>query len=125
IDAEKIRKTNAALKSRVCTSFEQKYLSACSEASGNELFIRMWTVKESFMKLLGSGLSAGAAQIETSFTEPERVLYKMEPADVFFKTWKMEDCWITCALQNPDRIQIIYADPDSIRALFLPEVHSV
>lgn len=61
VDAEPLhRRTSPAAERRVCTGEELSFL----EAGGS--FLRLWTLKESFVKATGAGLSQGLKEV--SFT---------------------------------------------------------
>ncbi len=61
IDAEPIRPRPERVQKRVFTPQEQRWI----EESGNpnEVFFRLWTLKESFVKAVGQGISYGLERV--------------------------------------------------------------
>ncbi len=60
IDAECLsRQINPALAHRYFAPFEQNYLNEIPESDVNREFLKIWTLKESYIKALGAGLSRG------------------------------------------------------------------
>lgn len=61
IDAEPIRARRESVEKRVFTPQEQRWMreSKCPD----ELFFRLWTLKESFVKAVGAGISYGLERV--------------------------------------------------------------
>jgi len=55
------------LSNLILSDKEQFSLSQCREDKRKEMFLKIWTVKESFFKGLGSGLSSPLKHIEVKF----------------------------------------------------------
>ena len=59
------------LAERFFTRSEKEELSKCGEAEKKDLFFRMWSIKESYLKLTGEGLSGGLSGFEILWQEKE------------------------------------------------------
>jgi len=66
-DVEKVQPYNEKLALKVCSDSELSRISQLSDEEKAGEFIRMWTLKESYMKFTGEGLLAGAKSIDFDF----------------------------------------------------------
>lgn len=66
IDIEKVTHMKENLSSIVLTDNENKKLQALNESERNLSFFELWTLKESYVKSTGSGLSEGLHTLEIS-----------------------------------------------------------
>lgn len=71
IDIERIGAYQPNVARRVCSDAEQKLLEQCEDPA--RLFYRLWTLKESYVKLTGTGISVPLSQITFSFLADGRV----------------------------------------------------
>ena len=66
-DVQKIKPVSHKIAARFFTAYEQELLAACeNETAFTRLFYRLWTLKESAVKALGTGIAA-LEQIEIRF----------------------------------------------------------
>lgn len=63
IDVEYIRQAKDSLICRVCSSKEKKYIYEKPEEK-NQRFTSIWTLKESYIKAIGKGLSFSLKEVE-------------------------------------------------------------
>jgi len=63
-DVEKIRAYNPRLAAYVCSKKQLAALEALPENERDEAFIKLWTMKESYMKAIGYGIGIRASTIE-------------------------------------------------------------
>lgn len=68
VDIEKIRPFRLTSTRRILTKTELAYLEGCRQEDKNQEFFRFWTLKESYAKALGLGLSLDFTQIEFSLS---------------------------------------------------------
>ena len=68
---------------------ENRKLDACSGGEREELFFRMWSIKEAYVKLTGRGLSGGLSGFEIDWNEG-RVLEGEKCAAYFREQQKTE-----------------------------------
>ena len=61
VDIEQISRANPKIEERIFTESERRHIKSDSD------FIRLWTLKESYMKYCGSGLSISPKDIEIEF----------------------------------------------------------
>ncbi len=75
IDVEEIRPIPVHLVKRVLSEEEKKQYDAClSEEEKNCLFFRFWTLKESFLKALGLGLTVPPSSISFTWDENQQII---------------------------------------------------
>lgn len=100
VDIQQIRPVSPALLKRVCTQEERRFLEAQDPEKVPEAFCRLWTAKESFMKLEGRGLRIIPKTIEVQLEPSLRLLYNQQPADVSLEEYTVEDYYITVATRT-------------------------
>ena len=100
VDIEQLRPVSGALLQKVCTERERRFLDAQSPEKVPEIFCRLWTAKESFMKLAGRGLQIIPKTIEVQLEPSLRLLYNQQPADVSLEEYTVEDHYITIATRT-------------------------
>ena len=59
VDVERIREDNSGIAERFFTPSERTYIDIPDEAERGRRFMQLWTLKESYIKYLGTGLSTG------------------------------------------------------------------
>lgn len=64
VDIQKKVKVRSGIAKRFFTDADNQKLSACGEAEREDLFFRMWSIKESFIKLTGKGMRQGIDSFE-------------------------------------------------------------
>ena len=73
VDIQKVTDCPKGVAPRFFTKEDNRRLDACSGDEGKELFFRMWSIKESYVKLTGKGLSGGLSGFEIDW-KGDRVL---------------------------------------------------
>ncbi|MEG1596499.1 MAG: 4'-phosphopantetheinyl transferase superfamily protein [Lachnospiraceae bacterium] len=93
IDVELKRPMSPHLSSRSCTPFELDQLAHCSDYSYT--FLKLWTQKESYLKLTGQGITVSLNSLEI-------------PASVFQKTYCLSQGYLlTISAFEPLRITFL------------------
>lgn len=69
VDLQRKAAGQEGLAERFFTPAERRMLSGCGELERRELFFRMWSIKESYLKLTGEGLSGGLSSFEILWQE--------------------------------------------------------
>lgn len=64
VDIQKKMPVKGKLAERFFTAADNGKLQECSEEEREELFFRMWSIKESYVKLTGKGIGKGLASFE-------------------------------------------------------------
>lgn len=73
VDIQEKVKVHEKLAERFFTPADQRMLAECGEEERQDLFFRMWSIKESYLKLTGEGLSGGLAEFEILWGEKKIV----------------------------------------------------
>lgn len=63
-DIEKIGSYRESVARKICTDLEWNYLEQFSEEEKNHAFYRLWTMKESYVKMTGEGIRFPLRQVE-------------------------------------------------------------
>ena len=64
VDIQKKVTVKSRIAERFFTGADNQKLSACGEEEREDLFFRMWSIKESFIKLTGKGMKQGMDSFE-------------------------------------------------------------
>jgi len=101
-DIEIIGNANIQVAKRFFHSQEIAYLEHISEAEKEKEFIRLWTMKESYLKMTGEGMSFSMNRFALCLEEGEiRVLREGQMQTCFLKEYDLSDCRLTvCAEEN-------------------------
>ena len=118
VDVEKPRSVKEALIRRVLTKEEQSFLyhTASDEDARAEWFTRFWTLKESYLKYTGAGLSGSLQSVsfrfEEHFSENEPRITCSDPSVTLFEA-PLSDGIILSACAGSK-------EPFSLRSVSLP-----
>lgn len=103
-DIERKHKTNTDIADRYFSPDEKHLLSVCkSEKEKEELFFRLWTLKESFIKCVGLGLSLPLNSF--SVYPGEEILIKQSAEDASFRLFDRalgEDYRCAVCIKEPE-----------------------
>lgn len=69
VDIQKKTAVRSGIAERFFTPADNQKLSECGEKERIDLFFRMWSIKESFMKLTGKGLKQGMNSFEINWQQ--------------------------------------------------------
>ena len=96
IDVERLsRNTDPDIADRYFSDPEIRYLNACrTDESRSRTFLRIWTLKESFIKAIGTGLTMPLADFAFAEIDSDAPRIRMLNPD-------LEDglCWTFCSLE--------------------------
>ena len=95
IDIQKIKDVSDAVIKKVATDKEYDYLSSLDNIERRGEFTRLWTVKESYVKFLGKGLSLSFQKIEMTFDEEIKLIDEGKTADVIFEEQSIDGYKLT------------------------------
>lgn len=97
IDIQIKDKANINIAKRFFTNKEYDYINK-SENSENT-FIRFWTLKESYLKCIGTGLSGGLSDFELSFNEDKAYVLK-DGESFYFTETEDKDYFLSLCYPN-------------------------
>lgn len=94
IDVEKIIPTDLQVAEHYFSKKEQRYLTALPNAAQLSAFFQLWTLKESFVKMIGEGLSIPLDTFSILPSPSSAFTFTSETAihhPVYFKTYPLEE----------------------------------
>jgi len=105
VDVERIKDFNNDIIDSILSDIEKKEYS--KEIHKNDFLTKIWTVKESYTKMLGLGLSVDFDKISFSL-DKDPIFYDNN----YIKSYKIRDYWLSvCSKeQNPKLIEISIVD---------------
>jgi 4'-phosphopantetheinyl transferase len=91
IDVEKIRETNFNIARRFFSNDEVKHLFALPKNQQLEYFFDLWTLKESYLKTLGTGLTKPLSSFTVKDDSKNIELYEHnQRVEVFLKKYRID-----------------------------------
>lgn len=100
-DVEKIEKRREKVATHFFTSKEITYMDSLLEKEKDDAFYRLWTMKESYMKMTGEGMKLSLKRIEFIFEEKVRVYRDGTRCDCCIKEYEIPDYKLTvCSMEN-------------------------
>ena len=95
IDAECVRPYREPLLKRVLSDAELRQMEEAGESEREELFFRFWTLKESYVKAVGCGITVPLQDI--SFQIGKNGEIACEKTGWSFRQWKLAEKYIVSA----------------------------
>lgn len=125
IDVERIGAFRATVARRVLTEKEIEFLETLAEHERGEMFYRFWTLKESYLKLDGSGLARDPREIEFQMEkQADKWLAFCEDPRVWCCQKKLTEdcmmavCWKPMAEpEEPENSEVIWLTGDALENL--------
>lgn len=78
-----------ALTELFLNEYEKKWYNKISLANRKEIFYRIWTCKEAYIKAIGKGFSFSPNKIVLEFNSKQELFFKEITGDNDFETWKI------------------------------------
>lgn len=94
VDIQEVTGYREGIARRFFTDEDNHRLDLCSSDGKKELFFRMWSIKESYVKLTGKGLSGGLSGFEIDW-DGGRVLGQGGSA-AYFEEWQKIEGYAFC-----------------------------
>ena len=108
-DIEKVRNAPIGVAKRFFCENELRYISSCSKEAQDRAFFRLWTMKESYIKMTGEGMSLPLDHFEMRVEDDVRVYRGGILQPCYIKEYETEDYHITvCAQEREFAAQIQY-----------------
>ena len=125
IDVERIGTFRSAVARRVLTEKEIEFLETLAEHERGEMFYRFWTLKESYLKLDGSGLARDPREIEFQMgKQADKWLAFCEDPRVWCCQKKLtEDCMMAVCWkpmadpEEPENPEVVWITGDALENL--------
>jgi 4'-phosphopantetheinyl transferase len=117
VDIETIRPRNfLAIAERYYHTDELKQLLATTEAEREQLFFKLWTLKEAFFKATGGGISSGLDKVCFQITDKSIGAYFADELQIQPNHWQFEqaaiahNCLMAVALNTTESMQAQFFD---------------
>ena len=89
IDIEYMQIPDHSLMERVCRPSELSFLEKLQGQALSSACTKLWTIKESYMKYLGTGLTLDPLRLEINFQEPCSLIHDGILVPFFFRTYTL------------------------------------
>ena len=100
-DVEKVREAPYKVADRFLNKNEKNYLEQYSGDEKNREFYRLWTMKESYVKMTGEGLSVAPNEIELRIDNDIKVCRGGKTQNCFLKEYGLQGYFLTvCAREK-------------------------
>lgn len=101
---EEIYRKERKIAERFYTASDRKRLALCGEEYG-DLFYRMWSIRESYIKLTGEGMSQGLSCFEIDWNEQRILDAKSQKTAAYFWEWQgIENYSLCVSAFTPQRV---------------------
>lgn len=104
VDIQKQTAVKEKLALRFFSEQDNHMLAGCSDEERKELFFRMWSIKESYIKLTGEGMKKGLDSFEIDWNR--RAVFekgKDTPAAFFYEKRDIPGYSFSICLRNPEQ----------------------
>lgn len=114
VDIQKHTPVREKLAHRFFTKEDNRKLALCSDKERRNLFFRMWSIKESYVKLLGKGMRKGLDSFEINW-EQKAVFEKDKesPAAFFYEKRDIPEYSFSLCL-GQEKQEICWAEVDTV-----------
>ena len=100
-DIEKVGKLREKMAERYFTDKEAAFLNAFKEEEKTDVFYRIWTMKESYVKMTGEGIQLGFKRCEFQMDDSVNVYRDGALCDCFIKEYPLDGYKVAiCAQEN-------------------------
>lgn len=105
VDAERVHPIKEPVMRRCCTEAETAYIMGNSgEEQARERFFRLWTLKESFIKMIGQGMYFSMREAEFSIQDTGKMqgIFCSQPG--YFVQKRQNGYWIALCTQKESEV---------------------
>lgn len=118
IDIEQVVPMDLSVAEHFFSSFEKQQLNSRPEALQLDYFFQLWTLKESYLKMMGHGLSAALDSFSIHIKEGNKFpcLIKTPPENVYFRQYELQKSYriAVCSRNNMFSPNLIEIDQDFV-----------
>ena len=107
-DIEKIGKVRAGIAERFFTDNEICHLEKFSGDEQRDEFYRLWTMKESYMKMTGEGMSLSLNRFEFIFSEEVQVLRDGRKVTCYVKEYNVPGYKLTVCSEDSEFVDNVH-----------------
>ncbi|NLB51329.1 MAG: 4'-phosphopantetheinyl transferase superfamily protein [Syntrophomonadaceae bacterium] len=104
IDIEQVISLDLTIAEHIFSPYEKQQLSSKPATLQLDYFFQLWTLKESYIKMIGYGLSAALDSFSIQIREGNEFprLLKIPPEKVYFRQYRLQDNYIiaVCSRNN-------------------------
>ena len=101
-DIERIKEAPLKVAERFFCNEEVQYLNSVEEGMKTEAFFRLWTIKESYIKMTGKGLGQGLGTFRVLLNEPVKIIMKNRELEVFIKEYQVPGYKLSVCSEDED-----------------------
>ena len=106
-DVERVKEINLKIADRFFTKKEVEYLRSFEENNRADAFFRLWTMKESYMKMTGEGIRLALDQFEFIFDEEVKVFRNGQRCACFIKEYELPGYKLSVCAEDKEFAPII------------------
>ena len=106
-DVEKVKGINLKIAERFFAKKEVEYLKTFDERNKADAFFRLWTMKESYMKMTGEGMRLALDQFEIIFDEDVKVFRNGRRCACFIKEYELPGYKLSVCAEEKEFAPII------------------
>ena len=105
-DVEKIKEINLKIADRFFSKKEVEYLKTFDEKNRTDVFFRLWTMKESYIKMTGEGMRLSLDQFEIIFDEDVKVFRNGQRCACFIKEYELPGYKLSVCAEEKEFVPI-------------------
>ena len=110
-DVEELRKAPKGVVARYYSDVEQAYLSRFSADEYDREFFRLWTMKESYVKMTGEGLRVPFEAYEIAMEDVGSIVVRDgKIQNCYLSTMELEGHIMSICAESSDSVEIIWED---------------
>ena len=108
-DAEKIKTAPSGIAERFFCEREKQYLNVCKDRYDEEFF-RIWTIKESYMKMTGEGIHLSMQSFDVCIDSEIQICREGNQVPCFVKEYDIPGYRVTVCAQEKEFAELIWEE---------------
>lgn len=90
-DIQKIKPPHSRMMNRFFSDWEREYVNSADDSKKGEFYTRIWTLKESYLKMTGDGLTRKLSDISFKIGDRIQVFENQREKEIHITEHKMKD----------------------------------